>query len=117
LVHEGYFRCQHGICSVLCHFCAPDIHDDHPVNFPCEWRIELLHDFSRSDIVNTYNNAVRLHEIIYGSAFLEKFGVGNHIELNVDPTAGQFFTDSLPDFICRADRDSGLVDDDLEVFH
>ena len=63
------------------------------------------------------NDAIRLHEVGYGIAFLEKFRVGNDVKGNGRAPFGKGFRNDGAHAIRRADRDGGLVHHNKRTLH
>ncbi len=57
------------------------------------------------------DDAVGFHEVVYGYAFPEEFGIGDDVEFDFD-----IFCDGGLDFLGGADGDGAFIDDDLIFF-
>ena len=117
LIHEADLGSQHGIGGILGELRRPQIHEDHAVMAAIERVIDFPQQFRRPLAVGTDNNAVGLHEIIDGSAFLEELGVGHNVKIKLQPTAVKLGPDRCPDLVTSTNRHRGLVHDHLVVVH
>jgi len=92
-------------------------HDDELFTASGVGGVQGLHEFGGAHVVRAHNHPVGLEEVVDRVAFLQKFGVGNHVELDVLAAFFQFFLDPGPDFIGGAHGHGGLVHHDLEILH
>src|SRR5215831_16046472 len=77
-----------------------------------ERSVDLTHDLLRALGIGADNDSVRLEEVIDCCAFLEKLGIGHHVEL--DPSR---LCDQLLDLVGGANGDRALGDDDCVSLH
>jgi len=76
-VHEADAGGEHGVGGVLGELRAPDVHEDDALVVPLEGGVELVHESPRAGVLDADDDAVGLHEVFNGDAFLEEFGVGD----------------------------------------
>ena len=108
VVHEADAGCEHGVCSVLDHFGARDVREDHAEVVEHHRAVEAGHEFFCLFAFHTDDNAVRLHEVRDGGAFLQEFWVACDVERDVHTTLVEFFLDGGLDLLGGADRDCRL---------
>src|SRR5690606_33117417 len=83
-----------------------------------ERRVEFAHHLLGLAAVGPDDDAVRPHAVRHGGAFLEKLGVGDHLEDQPGVGAlGQQGFDRRADLAGRAHRYGGFVDDDAVAVH
>ena len=115
-VHEADLRGQHGIGGVLGQLGRTHVHHHDAFVVAVERRVQALHQLQRRGVGGADHDAVRTHAILDGIAFLEEFGVRNHVERDVHAAFRQHFGDRVANLVGRADRHRGLVDDDDRTF-
>ena len=108
VVHETDAGREHGVRGVLDHFCARDVRENHAEVVEHHRAVEAGHEFLRLFAFHANDNAVRLHEVRDGGAFLQEFWVAGHIEWNVHAALVEFFLDGRLDLLGGADRDCRL---------
>ena len=109
-VHETDLGGQHGICRVFGQFGGTHIHGNDAVVVSVERRIEFLQDFQRLARLGSYHDPVRTHAILHRIAFLQKLGIGNHIERHLHTTGLKGRGDGGLDAVGSTDRHGRFVD-------
>ena len=117
LVDEGDLGGQHAVGGVFGHLGAADAHDDHLVTGTGKGRVQFAHDASGLVRRGADDHAVRLHEVGDGVAFLQEFGVGDHLKVEIPAAGGQLFGDDGAHAVGSTHRHRGLVHHDKVVFH
>jgi hypothetical protein len=82
-----------------------------------EGGVEFAHQFDGTGVLGTDHDAVGLHEVFDGGAFLEEFGVGDDAEVEGDAAGLQFLGDAGTHLVGSTDRHRRFVDHDLVVGH
>ncbi|MCY1510116.1 hypothetical protein D9M68_444850 [compost metagenome] len=117
-VHKADLGGKHAVSGVLCQFGAAHIHDNDLFMVAVEGRVELAHYLFGFLAAGTNDDAVGAHAIGNRRAFLEEFGVGNHIKGQVlAPAHRQYLCHTLANLVGGTNRNSRFVDDDLVAFH
>ena len=112
VVHEADAGREHGVRGVLDHFGARDVGEDYAEVVEHHRAVEAGHEFLGLFAFHADDNAVGLHEVRDGGAFLEEFRVAGHVERNLDAALVEFFLDGGLDFLGGADRDGGFRHED-----
>jgi hypothetical protein len=81
LVHERDARREERVGGVLRHLGAGVVHRDDGVPGAHERLVQLAHDLERLLAHRADDDAVGLHEVVDGRAFLQELGVGDDVEL------------------------------------
>ena len=108
VVHEADAGCEHGVCSVLDHFGARDVRENHAEVVEHHRAVEAGHEFFCLFAFHADDNAVGFHEVRDGGAFLQEFWVACDVERDVHATFVEFFLDGCLDLLGGADRDGRL---------
>ncbi len=112
LIHEGDPRGEHGVGGVLGHLGRGNVHHDQWIAGAHKGGVELFDHFGRFGRVDPYHDAVGLHEVIDGGAFLEELRIRAHVKRR-----RRFARDLRAHLRGRAHRDGALRDDDLGRVH
>ena len=116
-IHETDLGGQHGVGCVLGQFRRPDVHENHAVVATIERVVDLMQQLFGPLTVGANDNAVGLHEIGNGRAFLKKLRVGHDIEVQLQPALVQLGTHRSLDPVASTNRHGGLVHHHLVVIH
>ncbi len=80
---------------------------------PVVWAVAFAHQLTHCVRIGAHNDARATGEILDGSAFLEEFRVGAHIEPVFHAARRQLGADRGADPVGGAHRHRGLIDDQL----
>ena len=108
VVHEADAGREHGVRGVLDHFGARDVRENHAEVVEHHRAVQAGHEFLGLFAFHTDDNAVGLHEVRDGGAFLQKFRIACNVERNVHATLVELFLDGCLDLFGGADRDGRL---------
>jgi hypothetical protein len=117
LVHERYARGQHSVRRVFGKLGRAHVHDEQPLMAALERRVDRSQQHDGPLVLRADHDAVRSHEILDGGAFLEKLRVRYDREGHLRAASRELQGDALPHAVGGADRNRGLVDDNLVVRH
>ena len=92
-------------------------HDDEFAARAGKGSVELAHDVSGLLGRSAHNHAVRFHEVLNGRAFLEEFGVGDDLEIQLQPPHVQILLNDGGHAVGRAHGHGGLVHNDEVILH
>ena len=116
VVHEGDACSQHGIGRVFGHLGRGNVHEVEPVVVHLERTVKPFHDLFCPVALYADDHTIGRHEVLDRCAFLEKFGVRSHFEIDLLAAFGQLFLDDGLDFFCRTYRYGGLGDQNRVFF-
>ena len=117
LVHERDPRREHRVRGVLGELGRADVHDQQPIVVAHERRIDRAQRGDRALVLRADHDAVRLHEVVDGRAFLQELRVRRHREPELRAARGELFRNRGTDTVGGPHRHGRLVDDDLELGH
>ncbi len=112
VVHEADAGREHGVRGVLDHFGARDVGEYHAEVVEHHRAVEAGHEFLGLFAFDADDDAVGLHEVRDGGAFLEEFRVAGHIKRNLDAALVELFLNRCLDLLGGADRDGGFGHED-----
>ena len=110
-IRKGNFHRQEGVRGVLDHFRRGDIGDDHRA---LQRSVEFQNLHSDDLVWGANDDAVRMQGILNRRAFPQEFGVRDNIEIHI---AAPVRLDNVTHKVTRANRDGGLIHDDLVAIH
>ncbi len=108
VVHEADAGREHGVRGVLDHLGTRDVGENHAEVVEHHRAVKAGHEFLGLFAFDADDDAVGLHEVRDGGAFLEEFRVAGHVERDLDAALVEFFLDGGLDFLGGADRDGGF---------
>ena len=117
LVDERNLGRQHAVGRVFGHFRAAHAHHDELFTAPGKGGIEFAHGGGGFLGSRAHDHAIGFHEIGYRVAFLEEFGIGNHVEGNVRAARGKRRGHQFAHAVGGAHRHGGLVHHDERPAH
>ncbi len=112
LVHERDPRGQHRVGGVLGHLGITHAHEQHAVVVAQQRTIELGHAPARLLGIGAHDDAIGAAEVTHRRAFLEEFGVADHVEADARAARGQLLADRGAHLVGGAHRHGRLVDHD-----
>ncbi|MNP09531.1 hypothetical protein D3C76_1016430 [compost metagenome] len=112
LVDEADLGRQHAVGGVFGQLGTAQIHEHDAFMVAVERRVEVTHHVTHVFTLTTHDDTVRTPAIGNGRAFLEKFGVGDDIELQQTPDLDQAPVDMRAQGIAGTHRHGGFLHQD-----
>ncbi len=117
LVHEADLGREHAVGGVFRQLRRAHVHHDDLVVVAVEGLVDLAQHFLGLGVGGADDDAVGAHAIGDRGAFLEEFGVRDHVEAEIRAAALQRLGHARAHLVGGAHRHGGLVEDDLRRGH
>ena len=117
LVHEADLGREHGVRRVLGELGRANVHADDAIVVAVERLVQRLQQLGGARVVGADNDAIGLHEVADGVAFLEELGIGDDIELDRLAAFLELLQDRRLDLVGRTHRHRRLIHDDAVLVH